>query len=74
MTENTLHPSTAQAFDEIDAALFSGDTFLSEANASVLENFIQRWSRGLEEMKGIRDAAEEEEKPRPTRRGVRSKR
>lgn len=42
-----MHPSTARAFDEIDAALFSGDTFLSRDNAAHLRRFLGRWDRGL---------------------------
>lgn len=42
-----MHPSTARAFAEIDAALFSGDTFISRAGAAHLRKYLDRWGHGL---------------------------
>ena len=42
-----MPPSTVCAFDEIDAAMFSGDTFLSRENAAHLRKYLNRWGRAL---------------------------
>jgi heme oxygenase len=42
-----LNPSTTRAFDEIDAAVFSGDAFLSRENAAHLRKYLDRWDRAL---------------------------
>lgn len=45
------HPSTAEAIEEIDAAIFSGDTFLNEENNKEMQVLLDRWQRGLNEHK-----------------------
>ena len=42
-----LHQSVERAFQEIDAAIFSGDEFHSEENLKHLKDFIARWSRAI---------------------------
>lgn len=43
-----MHPNVARAIQEIDAAVFNGDTFEEpEARAELLE-YIERWRRNLE--------------------------
>ncbi|MCS4088534.1 hypothetical protein [Rhizobium sp. BK176] len=39
------------AFNEIDAALFSGDGFEDEHRVAVLERYVERWSRKVVEIK-----------------------
>lgn len=46
----SMHPNTARAFDEIDAAAFSGDTFLRKANREKLRTYVARWTRFLTEL------------------------
>lgn len=46
----SMHPSVARAFDEIDAAAFSGDTFLRKANREKLRTYVGRWTRFLAEL------------------------
>jgi hypothetical protein len=38
-----LHPSVEQAFEEIDAALFTGDTFIDKENRQYLIKILNRW-------------------------------
>lgn len=53
MSEDNLIPPMANrhvrnAVQEIDAAMFSGDTFINDADAlDHLEFYIQRWQRGI---------------------------
>lgn len=42
-----LHPSTAKAFNEIDAGLFSGDCFYSTDAHLYFAAHVQRWSKQL---------------------------
>jgi hypothetical protein len=42
-----MHPNVARAIQEIDAAVFNGDTFEEpKARAELLE-YIERWSKQL---------------------------
>jgi hypothetical protein len=43
---------TAEAVDQIDAALFSGDEFLSLAARVALRRMFKRWSERLAELTG----------------------
>jgi len=44
-----IHPTVANAIQQIDAAVFSGDTFDEpEARAELVE-YIERWTRRLAE-------------------------
>ena len=43
-----MHQAVARAFDEIDAAIFSGDTFsTSRRDLNELRDYLDRWSRAL---------------------------
>ena len=43
-----MHPSVARSFDEIDAAVFSGDTFHTDRNDfNLFKETIERWARAL---------------------------
>lgn len=43
-----MHQAVAIAFDEIDAAIFSGDTFsTSRRDLNELRDYLDRWSRAL---------------------------
>ena len=39
-----MHEKVRQALEEIDAALFSGDTFEDPDNRAVLEEYLERWT------------------------------
>ena len=39
--------------EEIDAALFSGDTFLDAESLSLLDGYLKRWNRWMEEHRGM---------------------
>jgi len=43
------------AIDEIDAALFNGDTFHDEEAIEDFRRFMERWERQLVEIKSILD-------------------
>ena len=40
-----MHEDIAGAFEQIDAALFSGDTFFSFENRKILRERLERWER-----------------------------
>ena len=40
-----IHPDTLRAIDHVDAAVFSGDCFFGEAEASYLLRMLAKWSR-----------------------------
>lgn len=43
-----MHPSVARALDEIDAAVFSGDTFHTDRkDFDLFKETIERWARAL---------------------------
>jgi hypothetical protein len=43
-----LHPSVTQAFEEIDAALFTGDSFIDKENREHLVRMLARWKKQAE--------------------------
>lgn len=43
-----LPESVSEALDEIDAAIFSGDTFRSAEALSQLDHFLGRWQRAAD--------------------------
>lgn len=43
------------AIDEIDAAIWSGDTFHNRENIAALRAMMARWERGLQENEAILD-------------------
>jgi len=44
-----LHPRLEAAFQEIDAAMYSSDTFIDGQNIQMLQGYLDRWNRGLAE-------------------------
>ena len=42
-----LHPSVERAFQEIDAAIFSGNEFHSAENLKHLSDYVARWQRAI---------------------------
>lgn len=44
------------AIDEIDAALFTGDTFLNRDHIRRMRDYLARWEQGLQEMESILDS------------------
>lgn len=60
-----LHPKVENAFQELDAALYSGDTFIDGANIQMMQGYLDRWNRALVEhratLKEILDTATENE-------------
>lgn len=48
-TPDRLHPSVAYAFQAIDAAVFSGDSFHKDDTGLYLAAHAQRWSRAMRE-------------------------
>lgn len=60
-----IHPDVLKAIEEIDAAVFSGDTFLDTENREKLAHYLGRWQGELTALKGIREEAEKEQEPTP---------
>lgn len=50
-----MHESVENAIDEIDAAMFSGDTFHDDDNREELKKYIVRWNREIESIEGDDD-------------------
>ena len=44
-----LHPKLENAFQEIDAAMYSSDTFIDGANIQMMQGYLDRWNRCLVE-------------------------
>jgi hypothetical protein len=56
-----MHPSVARALDEVDAAVFSGDTFhTSRRDFNVFKETIERWARALPDIERELDEYEKE--------------
>jgi hypothetical protein len=49
MWPKSMHPSVIQAIQEIDAAVFSGDTFEDPEARAELQAYVERWTRYLAE-------------------------
>lgn len=49
MSKN-MHPSVERAIQEIDAAVFSGDTFEDPEARVELKAYLERWLRQLAEL------------------------
>jgi hypothetical protein len=45
-----MHPKIEDALQQIDAALFNGDTFDDEENRAALQEYVDRWQRKLREL------------------------
>lgn len=56
----SLHHKVLEAFDEIDAAVFSGDSFHDEEAADELDRMMARWASELRRIR-TRLAQDEEE-------------
>lgn len=54
------HPSTEDAFETIDAAIYSGDPSLDEIDAMM--EYIERWQRRLPQLKYMHSSIENAEK------------
>ncbi len=44
-----MHPSTAQALENIDAGVFSGDMLYVDADLAELKAYLARWNRAVAE-------------------------
>lgn len=44
-----IHPKVEKAIQQIDAVLFSGDTFDDPANRAHLKGYVERWLLRIEE-------------------------
>ena len=53
MTNNQYDRLYYGPMDEIDAAIFSGDTFHNRANIANFRKLMVRWERGLKEAEDI---------------------
>lgn len=42
---SAMHPAVVEAFEEIDAAVFSGDTFMSHEGRTELRKYLARWNQ-----------------------------
>lgn len=40
-----MYHSTVEAFEEIDAAIFSGDTFVGSEGRVMLREYLARWNK-----------------------------
>ncbi len=47
-----MHPKVAQALEEIDAAVFSGDTFYDPDPRALLLYYMERWIVEMESYPG----------------------
>jgi len=52
-----VHPDVEEAIDQIDAAVFSGDTFVDQTARQQFRDMLARWERGLKSF----DELDEEE-------------
>lgn len=44
-----IHPAVEEALQQIDAALFNGDTFDDPQDRAYLRGYVERWLRRIEE-------------------------
>jgi hypothetical protein len=56
-----MHPNVARAIQEIDAAVFNGDTFEDPEARAELQSYLERWTRRLAEPIIEADDAEEDD-------------
>ena len=59
-----MHPTTKEAFEQIDAGVFSGDEFYTKEGIEILEKYIGRWRRELPQIKRVVKEMEAEEDPK----------
>lgn len=60
-----IHSNVLNAFEEIDAALFSGDSFYNLSNLKELEKFLFRWEKRKNEIRESILTEMEENKNKP---------
>jgi len=48
-----MTPEVERLCEELDAAIFSGDTFYSQENIDALVNYMERWKRELKKFEEI---------------------
>jgi len=41
----TIHNDVLEAFEQIDAAMFSGDTFIHHEGREKLRKYLERWNK-----------------------------
>jgi hypothetical protein len=41
----TIHSTVTESLEEIDAAVFSGDTFMTAEGRALFREYLQRWNR-----------------------------
>ena len=61
MNKNCMHPSVERAIQEIDAAVFNGDTFEDPEARAELQSYLERWTRRLAEPIITGDEPEDDE-------------
>lgn len=44
-----IHPAVENGIQQIDAALFNGDTFDDAENRTYLKGYVERWLKRIEE-------------------------
>jgi len=54
------HPSITQALEELDAGVFSGDTFYDDEDRAHFRSMMARWERGLVEIDECKQEMAEE--------------
>lgn len=55
---SSLHPSIEEAFQQIDAGCFSGDSFHDPESRGRLQYFINRWQKHIDELAAEQTAAQ----------------
>lgn len=69
-----MHQQVARGFEEIDAAVFSGDEFhTSRADFNIFKEYVDRWARALAATEDALIEYEEEHGDRLFKRGQRVK-
>jgi hypothetical protein len=56
-----MHPKVKQALEEIDAALYSGDTFYDGEARAELYEYVCSWQRRIDEIDEESDGPDESE-------------
>ena len=59
--EDKMHPNVKKAFDEIDAAVFSGDTFFDAENLAELKRMLARWRAQVPWLETMAAASDEDD-------------
>lgn len=55
-----IHPHVDDPIDQIDAAVFSGDTFFDKDARAQFRDMMARWERGLKEFDRMDEELENE--------------